>query len=220
MTRGPPCSPTTIGNKVRRQIRKATPTRAKGRPRANKFFPAELSLSRKMPPPTDNSLRSLEILLSAADSQSMPAMEPPTLLSCDPLQVWGMDPETCQNPEASPSKRARPVPLDSVIHEVSSDAQTQELRNILATVNAMREELFLTRNQLDGVRALIDDRFNTLDFRVVKKKRTQENRCTFLSKKGAQCRGYICKETGSILCYAHHVMATASTEEARRKKLF
>ena len=149
--------------------------------------------------PLDHSLDSL--ILAIQESNNPEATQTPTLLSCDPLQVWGM------------SRGDSPAPSEL------SDSSDQ-LSEVLRAINAMREELFLTRTQVDTLKRQVNERFNSIDFRTAKKNRTQENRCTFENKKGAQCRGYICKAAGSVLCYAHHVMATSLTDTERRKKLF
>ena len=189
---------------VRRQIKKAT--RKQRRPPVVKYYPAEPSSCKRTRLSMDPLHPSLENLILGMDECSSPDTKPtPTLLSCDPLQVWGMSPD--------PS-------LAHSAQSVSSSDAGDNFREVLRAINAMREELFLTRTQVDTLKHQVDSRFNSIDFRVAKKNRTQENRCTFVNKKGGQCRGYICKAAGSILCYAHHVMATSLTDTERRKKLF
>ena len=150
----------------------------------------------------DEPHHSLESLMEALEdpSTSPPPTPVPTLASYAPIS-WGTHPD------------------HYLVHSDPS-ATSEELKELTRAINALREEIFLTRTQLENLKDNVNERLSNIDFRAAKKNRTQENRCTFMSKRSQQCRGYICKEKGSILCYAHHVMATSLTDTERRKKLF
>jgi len=85
---------------------------------------------------------------------------------------------------------------------------------------ALEEELFRLRHAVEKMNKQMNDHFKSLDYKKLKKNRTQKNRCTFVNRKNQNCRGYICKVPGSKFCYAHHILSSASRYPEQRNKLY
>jgi hypothetical protein len=82
------------------------------------------------------------------------------------------------------------------------------------------EEIYKLRCEMKLFRVAVASAFSAMDYKKVKKNRTLKNRCTFMNRKGENCRGYICKVPGSQFCYAHHILSTAAQHPEKRKKLY
>jgi hypothetical protein len=82
------------------------------------------------------------------------------------------------------------------------------------------EEIYKLRHDLSTFKQDVASAFESMDFKKVKKNRTLKNRCTFVNRRGENCRGYICKVPHSQLCYAHHILSSSSQYPEKRKKLY
>lgn len=85
---------------------------------------------------------------------------------------------------------------------------------------AINETLFKIQKEIESMRQEMKTHFKNMDYRKVKKNRTMRNRCTFVNRRGDNCKGYICKVPGSSLCYAHHILASSNKYPEQRKKLY
>lgn len=107
--------------------------------------------------------------------------------------------------------------LNTTTCEIETDDKKTELE---ARILRLEEELWLLRNCVNDFHEEIATRFSKIDLKKIKKNRTLLNRCRFTNRKKHSCKGYICKISGSTLCYAHHIMATSDQNSLRRSKLY
>jgi hypothetical protein len=97
----------------------------------------------------------------------------------------------------------------------------QQRKNALLLVRAT-EDIYMLTCEIKALRATVLREFEKMDFKAVKKKRTQRNRCEFIgdpkgkAKEGKQCQGYVCKKS-TRFCHAHYVLASTPTN---RQNLF
>lgn len=122
------------------------------------------------------------------------------------------------NGDDEPKPLLSPVTYYSVAEsEKTTETSLQEVRE--ATVS-IAEAIFQLRREVHALREEMATGLTNFDLKKAKKNRTLVNRCTYVNRRNEMCRGYICKVKGSQLCYAHHVLATASQYPERRKKLY
>jgi len=60
----------------------------------------------------------------------------------------------------------------------------------------------------------MESKLNSFSLKQMKRKRTGNNRCKNLNRKGEMCNGYVCKNKSKYLCYAHYVLMDKKKEEA------
>lgn len=60
----------------------------------------------------------------------------------------------------------------------------------------------------------LETKLNSFSFKQMKRKRTGNNRCKSLNRKGQLCNGYVCKNKSKHLCYAHYVLIDKQKEKA------
>ena len=122
------------------------------------------------------------------------------------------------------------LPLDllaSTVNDSLNAVDENELGEDKFLIKKLREDMvtaveaiFQMRRELASFRDEVRESMSSFDLKKAKKNRTLQNRCTFVNRRGEGCKGYICKVKGSRLCYAHHVLASASQYPDRRKKLY
>lgn len=67
------------------------------------------------------------------------------------------------------------------------------------------EEIILLQKQMERNHSLLMHKFDNLDLKQCKKKRTEKNRCRGLNRRQSPCKGY-CSKKSHALCHAHQLL--------------
>ena len=143
-----------------------------------------------------------------------------------PENLFNLPSEDLGTKTEETSQLISPLPLhrellENKIHSVSDyEEPTDRHANIYLNQVTIMEELFKMRREIESFRIEVSHAFSAMDFKKIKKNRTLNNRCTFVNRRGENCRGYICKVPGSQLCYAHHVLSNSHHNKEKRNKLY
>jgi hypothetical protein len=100
-----------------------------------------------------------------------------------------------------------PISQSLTINQQPAES-TDLLNNLHHMVVIMETRL---EKKMDSILAKLDN----FAIKSFKRKRTPQNRCQALNRKGETCNGYICKGKSKHLCYAHYVIITKKLEESK-----
>jgi hypothetical protein len=99
-------------------------------------------------------------------------------------------------------------PPDRLVDEMVI-ATSNKIDSMITTLGALQDALFRMEGRYEQLKTYVEDQFNNMDLKKIKRNRTHRNRCQYFNhKKDRTCSGFVCKDSKSkTLCYAHHLLA-------------
>jgi hypothetical protein len=78
--------------------------------------------------------------------------------------------------------------------------------------NPYEELLSILENKIMARFDKMEKQIASFSLKQIKRKRTNENRCKAVNRKGEMCNGFCCKRKSTNLCYAHYVLLSQKSK--------